>query len=110
MFMIGRRDTLGCGRHTQQKRRMVTTGTRTRLAKEPKEDQAGVGVTVGGSLPADGRDMRATTATADTAGAEGAQEAPEESQQEQDKAQRARLYWSKQKKKRRLLNKPGWPA
>jgi hypothetical protein len=70
---------------------MATMGTRTPLAKEPKEDQAGVGAAVGGSLPADGRDMGATMATSDTAGAEGAQEAQEESQQERDKAQRAAL-------------------
>jgi hypothetical protein len=46
----------------------VTTGTRTLSAKEPKEDQAGVGVTVGGGLPADERDMGATTATSDKPG------------------------------------------
>jgi hypothetical protein len=70
---------------------MAATGTRTPLAKEPKEDQAGVGATVGGSLPADGQDMGATTATSDTAGVEGAQEGQEGSQQERDKAQRAAL-------------------
>jgi hypothetical protein len=70
---------------------MATTGTKTLSAKEPKEDQAVVDATIGGGLPADGRDMGATTATSDTAGAKGAQEAREESQQERDEAQRAAL-------------------
>jgi hypothetical protein len=38
---------------------MATTGARSPLAKEPKEDQTGVSATVGGSLPAGGRDMGA---------------------------------------------------
>jgi hypothetical protein len=46
-------------------------------AKEPKEDQVGVNATVGGSLPADGRDMGATTAPSDTTRAGGAQAAQE---------------------------------
>jgi len=67
---------------------MATMGTRTPLAKEPKEDQAGVSATVGGSQPADGRDMGATTATSDTAGAGGAQAAQERGHQERSKTQR----------------------
>jgi hypothetical protein len=67
------------------------TGTRTPSAKEPKEDQAGVGATVGGGLPADGRDMGATTATSDTARAGGAQAARERAHQERSKTQRAAL-------------------
>ncbi len=47
---------------------MATTGTGTQSAEEPREDQAGVGETVGGSLPVDGRDIGAKTATSDTAG------------------------------------------
>ena len=70
---------------------MATTGTRTLLAKEPKEDQAGVSATVGGSLPADGRDMGATTATSDTVRAGGAQAAQERAHQERSKTQRAAL-------------------
>jgi hypothetical protein len=70
---------------------MVTAGTRTPLAKEPKEDQAGVGATVGGSLPKDRRDMGATTATSDTARAGGAQAAQEGAFQQRGEAQRAAL-------------------
>jgi hypothetical protein len=70
---------------------MATTGTRTPSAKEPKEDQAGDGATVGGGLPADGRDMGATTATSDTARAGGAQAAREGALQERGEAQRAAL-------------------
>jgi hypothetical protein len=70
---------------------MATTGTRTPLAKEPREDQAGVSATVGGSQPADGRDMGATTATSDTAGAGGAQAAREGAFQQRGGAQRAAL-------------------
>jgi hypothetical protein len=70
---------------------MATTGTRTPLAKEPREDQAGVSATVGGSQPADGRDMEATTATSDTAGAGGAQAAREGALQQRGKTQRAAL-------------------
>jgi hypothetical protein len=70
---------------------MATTGTRTLLAKEPREDQAGVSATVGGSQPADGRDMGATTAASDTAGAGGAQAAQERAHQEWSKTQRAAL-------------------
>ncbi len=51
------------------------TGTGTPSANEPNEDQTGVGVTVGGVLPADGQDMGATAGTGDTFGAEGAREA-----------------------------------
>jgi hypothetical protein len=70
---------------------MATTGTRTPLAKEPKEDQVGVGAAVGGSLPDDGRDMGATTATSDTAGAGGAQAAQERAHRDRSKTQRAAL-------------------
>ncbi len=47
---------------------MGMSGSGLPTANEPKEDQAGVGAIVGGSLPAGGRDMGATTATSDTAG------------------------------------------
>ncbi len=60
-------------------------------AKEPKEDQTGVSATVGGSLPADGRDMGATTATSDTVRAGEAQAAREGAHQERSKTQRAAL-------------------
>jgi hypothetical protein len=70
---------------------MATTGTRTPSAKEPKEDQVGVGATVGGGLPTDGRDMGATTATSDTARAGGAQAGREGALQERGEAQRAAL-------------------
>ncbi len=56
---------------------MATSGTGTPLANEPNDDQTGVGVTVGGSLPTDGQDMGATAGTSDTAGAEEAQAARE---------------------------------
>ena len=56
---------------------MATSGTGTPSAKEPKEDQTGVGATVGGGLPADGRDMGATVGASDTARAGGAQAARE---------------------------------
>jgi hypothetical protein len=36
---------------------MATSGSGLPSAKEPREDQAGVSATVGGSQPADGRDM-----------------------------------------------------
>jgi hypothetical protein len=67
------------------------TGTRTPSAKEPREDQAGVGATVGGGLPANGRDMGATTAASDTARAGGAQGAREGAPQQWGGAQRASL-------------------
>ncbi len=70
---------------------MATTGIRTPSAKEPREDQAGVSATVGGSRPADGRDMGATTATSDTAGAGGAQAARGGAFQQQGEAHRAAL-------------------
>jgi hypothetical protein len=54
---------------------MATAGTGTPSANEPNEDQAGVGVTAGGGLPADGQDMGATAGTSRTAGVEGAQDA-----------------------------------
>ncbi len=56
---------------------MATSGSGLPSTKEPKEDQAGVSATVGGSPPADGRDMGATTAAIETAGAGGAQAARE---------------------------------
>jgi hypothetical protein len=67
------------------------TGKRTLLASGPNEDQAGVSVTAGGSLPADGRDRETTTATSDTARAGAAQAAREEALQEGGEAQRAAL-------------------
>ncbi len=70
---------------------MATLGTGTPSAKEPNEDQTGVGVTVGGGLPADGQDMGATAGTGDTAGEEGAQVARKGAHQERGKAQRAAL-------------------
>jgi hypothetical protein len=70
---------------------MATTDTKTPLAKEPKEDQAGVSASVGGSQPADGRDMGATTAASDTAGAGGAQAAREGALQQRGEAHRAAL-------------------
>jgi hypothetical protein len=70
---------------------MVTTGPGTPSAKGPNEDQAGVSVTAGGSLPAGGQDMGATARVGGAAGAEGAREAQEKSHQEQDEAQRATL-------------------
>jgi hypothetical protein len=50
---------------------MAMTGKGTPLASGPDEDQAGVSVTAGGSLPADGLDMGATAGAGSTAGAEG---------------------------------------
>jgi hypothetical protein len=70
---------------------MATTGTRTPSAKEPKEDQAGVGATVSGGLPADRREMGATTATSDTARAGRAQAVRERAHQERSKTQRVAL-------------------
>jgi hypothetical protein len=60
---------------------MATTGKGTPLASGPDEDQVGVSVTAGGSLPADGLDMGATAGVGSTAGAEGAREAQEETHQ-----------------------------
>ena len=51
---------------------MATSGSGLPSAKEPKEDQVGVSATVGGSPPADGRDMGATTAATETTRAGGA--------------------------------------
>jgi hypothetical protein len=70
---------------------MATTGTRTLSAKEPKEDQTGVGATVGDGLPADGQGMGATAGARDTARAGGVQEARERAHQERSKTQRAAL-------------------
>jgi hypothetical protein len=70
---------------------MATLGTGTPSANGPKENQTGVGVTVGGSLPADGRDMGATAGASDTARAGGAQVARETAHQERSKTQRAVL-------------------
>jgi hypothetical protein len=70
---------------------MATSGSGPPSANEPKEDQAGVSATVGGSLPADGRDMGAATATSDTAGAGRAQAVQERAHQERSKTQRAAL-------------------
>jgi hypothetical protein len=68
---------------------MATSGTGTPSANEPNEDQTGVGVTVGGGLPADGRDMGATTGTRDTAGAEEAREAAAAAPREEEARIRA---------------------
>ena len=72
---------------------MATSGSGLPSAKEPKEDQVGVGVsaTVGGSPPADGRDMGATTAATETTGAGGAQAARGGALQQRGEAHRAVL-------------------
>jgi hypothetical protein len=70
---------------------MATSGSGLPSAKEPKEDQAGVSATVGGSLPTNGRDTGATTAASETARAGGAQAAQEGAHQERGKTQRAAL-------------------
>ncbi len=90
---------------------MAATGTRTPLAKEPKEDQAGVSATVGGSQPADGRDMGATTATSDTARAGGAQAAREGAFQQRGEAQRAALMEQAEEAAAKLKGlRPNWQA
>jgi hypothetical protein len=92
VFTVRRRSTtVGVGRHTQQKRRMATAGSGSPLAKGPKEDQAGVSAAVGGSLPADGQDMGATTAARGTVRAGGAQAAQEGAPHQRGEAQRAAL-------------------
>jgi hypothetical protein len=68
---------------------MATSGTGTPSANEPKEDQTGVGATVGGGPPADGQDMGATTGASDTAGAQEAQEAAAASLREEEARIRA---------------------
>ena len=68
---------------------MATSGSGLPSAKEPKEDQVGVSATVGGSPPADGRDMGATTAASETARAGAAQVARKEAHRERAKTQRA---------------------
>ncbi len=78
------------GTHSN-KRRMATSGSGPPSAKEPKEDQTGVSATVGGSLPAGGRDMGATTVTSDTARAGGARAAREGALQQRGEAHRAAL-------------------
>jgi hypothetical protein len=70
---------------------MATTGKGTPLASGPDEDQAGVSVTAGGSLPADGQDVGATAGAGSTARAEGAREAQEETHQGRAEALRAAL-------------------
>jgi hypothetical protein len=70
---------------------MATSGSGLPSAKEPKEDQVGVSAAVGGSPPADGRDMGATTAAGETARAGGAQAAREGALQQQGEAHRAAL-------------------
>ena len=66
-------------------------GKGTLLAREPDENQARVSGAVGGSMPADGRDMGATTATSGTARAGAARGAREEARPGQTRAQRATL-------------------
>jgi hypothetical protein len=70
---------------------MATSGSGLPSAQEPKEDQAGVSATVGGSLPADGRDTGATTAASETARAGAAQVAREGAHQQRGKNQRTAL-------------------
>jgi hypothetical protein len=53
---------------------MATSGSGPSSISESKEDQIVVSGTVGGSPPADGRDMGATTDASDTAGTQEAQE------------------------------------
>jgi hypothetical protein len=66
-------------------------GTGVLSANEPNENQTGVGVTSGGSLPADGRDMGATVDTSDTAGAEEAREAAAAALREEEARIRANM-------------------
>ena len=70
---------------------MATSRSGLPSAKEPKEDQAGVSATVGGSLPASRRDTGATTAASETARAGAAQAARKEAHRERGKTQRAAL-------------------
>ena len=65
-----------------------------------QEDQAGVSATVGGSLPADGRDMGATTAASETARAGGAQAAREGALQQRGEAHRAALMEQAEEEKK----------
>ena len=57
---------------------MAATGKGTLLAREPDENQAKVSGAVDGSMPADGRDMKAATAASGTARAGAARGAQEE--------------------------------
>ena len=70
---------------------MATTGKGTLLAREPDENQAKVSGAVGGSMPADGRDMKAAAAASGTARAGAARGAQEEARPGQTRAQRATL-------------------
>jgi hypothetical protein len=70
---------------------MATTATGMPSANEPNEDQTEVGMTVGGSLPAEGQDMGATSSTGESARAGEAQVAQERASQEWDRTQRAAL-------------------
>jgi hypothetical protein len=70
---------------------MATTRNGTQSTNGPNEDQAGVSVTAGGSLPAGGQDMEAAAGAGGAAGAEGEREAQEESHHERSMAQRAIL-------------------
>ena len=77
--------------HTQYKRRMATAGSGSPSAIEPNQDRTGVSATVGGSQPADGRDMGATTAASETTRARGAQAAREGALRQRGEAHRAAL-------------------
>ena len=70
---------------------MATSGSGLPSAKKPKEDQVGVSATVGGSPPADERDMGATTAATETTRAGGAQAARGGALQQRGEAHRAAL-------------------
>jgi hypothetical protein len=74
---------------------MATSGTGTPSANEPKEDQTGVGSTVGGGPPADGQDLGATTGASDTAGAQEAQEAAAAALREEEARIRADMETSR---------------
>ena len=82
-------------------------------AIEPNQDRIEVGVAVGGSLSLEGRDMGATSGYDESARAGGAQAAREERRRRgrepltNGTRPRGRLCLSKQKRRRRLANKPG---
>ncbi len=100
MFMLRRREKLGCGRHTQYKRRMATAGSGSPSAIEPNQDRTEVGVAVGGSLSPEGRDTGATSGIGESARAGGAQAARERAPHQRDEAQRAALLEQAEEEKK----------
>jgi hypothetical protein len=74
---------------------MATSGSGPPSASESKEDQIVVSVTVGGSPPADGRDMGATTGASDTAGTQEAQKAAAAALREEEARMRANMETSR---------------